>query len=76
MTPSPQDGTTARLRWPRVQESASAVHNPRSIRAAVRAAPGIRIGLVAIVGNLLRPVRRGIRDGRRGLLRQCRIGRS
>jgi RNase P/RNase MRP subunit POP5 len=50
-------------------------HNRHYIRVALRAAPEIRSDPVAIVANLLRPVRGGIKDARRGLLRQYRTGR-
>jgi hypothetical protein len=50
------------------------VNNRHYIRVALRAAPRFRSGPLAIVANLLRPVRGGIKDARI-VLRQYRIGR-
>ena len=70
-----QGRTTAHVRRRGLQRSARVVPNRHYICDALRAAPGVRSGRVAIVANLLRPVRSGINDARRGVLRQCRTGR-
>jgi hypothetical protein len=73
-TPFRQGRTTARVRRRGPQRSSRVVNNCHYIRVALQAAPGFRSGPVAILANLLRPVRGGFKDAR-SVLRQYRIGR-